>query len=380
MSLGEVMWHYAQGGAQQGPVPHGELCALFASTELPLDTHVWRPGMPDWAEASTIDEFRGVYGKGFGPRAADPPPLPANAQGRLTLDPVAPVAGPAIPLAPAHPRASIACELERAERHDAHWNDLPYARPWVRFWARSFDMNLVLLVVVWVSRPWLAGREPTPLDHIVLGVTTLLVTIPACALQLWLFGTTAGKALFRTSVLTEGGRRPTLGEALGRELRVFVFGQALFLPLFNFFANLTAWSTLQADGVTSWDRVLGLAVRHRRMGLHRWALWPVACVVIQVGQVMAMLPVDYSDAGARLASRAGLGSGGGIAISPVSPDPTTQPAPAPGGTGRRPRVLTVPTAPNEYSTEKVIIKPVAPTSRPARPARPQRVAATPPAD
>ena len=97
----ESMWHYAQGGATHGPVPHAEMCALFASAELPLDTLVWREGTDAWVAASTVDDFRGVYGRGFGPRKTDPPQLPADARGRPGLYPVAPAPAPDIALAPA---------------------------------------------------------------------------------------------------------------------------------------------------------------------------------------------------------------------------------------------------------------------------------------
>src|SRR5687767_1425443 len=61
------MWHFAQDGAAQGPISHSELCEIFAASQMPLETQVWTAGMPGWVAASTIDDFRGIWGKGFGP-------------------------------------------------------------------------------------------------------------------------------------------------------------------------------------------------------------------------------------------------------------------------------------------------------------------------
>jgi uncharacterized RDD family membrane protein YckC len=371
------MWHYAQGGASHGPVPHAELCRLFAAAELPLETHVWSPGMPEWAEASTIDEFRGVYGKGFGPRRYDPPPLPANARGAPNLTPIAPAPAPEIPLGPPLARASLTPEIDRATRARDDDGDAPLARPWVRWWARWLDVWLLALVVVY-AWPEIYVRPRWQLRLADIAVS--FVATFWFALQLWLFGTTPGKAFFRISVRTREGLRPTFEQALGRELRQWMNGQAFGIPLLNLVAGIVGYSTLKSEGSSSWDHASGLVVRHRPVGVVRALAYPVVVVVLGAA-MFRNLPTEngrrfreyLADATPRWPSA------DAIRITPSAPPPESPPESADQRPPPRSRVLTVPAAPNEYSTEKVIIKPMVPSTRPSKLPRP-RVATAPPAD
>jgi uncharacterized RDD family membrane protein YckC len=388
--VGEVMWHYAQGGASEGPVPHARLCALFAGEELPLDTHVWRPGMSEWAEASTVEEFRGVFGRGFGPRAADPPPLPANARGRLDLTPIAPAPATEIALGPPLARASLAGEMDRATRpRDQEWTQAPLARPWVRWWARWLDMWLLTLALVYAA-PQVYTWPRWQLYLVQVGVTGLAVL--AYALQLCLFGTTAGKAILGITVRSADGRRPTFAQAFERELLHWVNGQALCIPLLNVVAAICGYSTLKSEGASSWDRAAGLVVRHRDVGLLRSAAYVIVVAVVGAA-TFSNNPTpsgrrfrEYlADAMPRRTSPDAIsitGSGGEPEWHAAGPQ--TQPLAGAGRSGSKPRLLTLPSEKPPTAGEppsKVSIKPVAPTSRPSRPARPQpRVASAPPAD
>ena len=74
--MAELKWFYQHKGVQQGPISHEDLCALFASKELPLETRVWREGMAQWVDATTVTDFRDIWGKGFmRPQPATAPPL-----------------------------------------------------------------------------------------------------------------------------------------------------------------------------------------------------------------------------------------------------------------------------------------------------------------
>jgi hypothetical protein len=60
-------WYYTTGGQQAGPVSWDDLRALAAQRKIAPGDHVWKEGMPEWAEARTVAGL--IPAKG-------PPPLP----------------------------------------------------------------------------------------------------------------------------------------------------------------------------------------------------------------------------------------------------------------------------------------------------------------
>ncbi|MBY0460030.1 MAG: DUF4339 domain-containing protein, partial [Gemmataceae bacterium] len=46
-------WYYTTGGQQAGPVSWDDLRALAAQRKIAPGDHVWKEGMPEWAEART---------------------------------------------------------------------------------------------------------------------------------------------------------------------------------------------------------------------------------------------------------------------------------------------------------------------------------------
>jgi len=50
-------WHFAVEGNQQGPVTEADLKAYLAAGNLPPETLVWKPGMAQWAPASSLPEL-----------------------------------------------------------------------------------------------------------------------------------------------------------------------------------------------------------------------------------------------------------------------------------------------------------------------------------
>jgi len=89
-------WHYHLGSDQHGPVSFEELQGLAASQQLTPSTLVWKDGMAEWVQASTI--------AGLLPATPPPPPVP-----EAIAPPAAPIAPPAAPIAP--PAAPIAAPI-----------------------------------------------------------------------------------------------------------------------------------------------------------------------------------------------------------------------------------------------------------------------------
>lgn len=68
----QYQWFYAANDQSAGPVSTGQLTEMFSSKTLSPQTLVWRDGLANWTEASTLEQFASV----FAPVAAPtPPPL-----------------------------------------------------------------------------------------------------------------------------------------------------------------------------------------------------------------------------------------------------------------------------------------------------------------
>lgn len=70
--MSDKVWYIAVGGQQQGPFSLAELQPRFQSGELAAGTHVFTPGMDNWATAGERPEFASALGDD----AAPPPPAP----------------------------------------------------------------------------------------------------------------------------------------------------------------------------------------------------------------------------------------------------------------------------------------------------------------
>jgi len=83
------------------------------------------------------------------------------------------------------------------------------------------------------------------------------------------FGTTPGKALFRTRlVLGESQSIPYL-MALSRSFKVWWRGLAAGFPFINLLTLTHAETDLNTDSITSWDREGGFIVTHEKIGVLR---------------------------------------------------------------------------------------------------------------
>ncbi len=67
----QPQWFIAENNMQTGPYSETALPQLVSAGRLKPATLVWKNGMPQWAEASTVQELKHLFG-------AVPPPLPAQ--------------------------------------------------------------------------------------------------------------------------------------------------------------------------------------------------------------------------------------------------------------------------------------------------------------
>lgn len=170
------------------------------------------------------------------------------------------------------------------------------ARPWPRYFARSFDYCLIAMVCFVVLL--LSGMDAKAMQEysflLVWGIALCWVVVEASLLTV--FGTTPGKGLLNISVAQSDGEEMTYSRAFVRSLRVWFFGMGTGLPLFSLIGNLYAYTCLNRYGVTSWDEKGGFTVTQGPVGALRIvcfilavpSIWVVAVGVVIVAKLLGM--------------------------------------------------------------------------------------------
>lgn len=150
--------------------------------------------------------------------------------------------------------------------------NVPRTRPWVRYWARLFDIVLFAFPAGFVLGVIAPELFLEPGGEWTLGLMVLLAWAFAEAAFLSAFGTTPGKWWFRIHLVPASGRRFSFGAALSRSLKVWFRGLGMGLPLVTIGALILAWYRLRGNGITSWDREEGVRVEHGTVGALRAAV------------------------------------------------------------------------------------------------------------
>lgn len=159
-------------------------------------------------------------------------------------------------------------------------------RPWIRYWARMFDLivfGLALGSGLGVVAPDLFSGS---VGDQLFGVALLLAWVFVEALLLSSFGTTPGKWLFRVR-LTRATGPMSYSAALGRSVKVWVQGLAAGLPIISVVALIYAHTSLTRDSITAWDKDGGFVVTHDKVGAVR-----VAVAVLVFLLVIVLIAID----------------------------------------------------------------------------------------
>lgn len=142
-------------------------------------------------------------------------------------------------------------------------------RPWVRYWARMFDLCLFGLpagfLLVFLA-PQVFSQKGT--DSL-LWILLLFAWIPIESLLLSAFGSTPGKWLFRIKLLYREGSEIPYSVALSRSSKVWWRGLGIGFPLISLITLAVAYRRLTRNSVTSWDREDKFVVSHERIGMPR---------------------------------------------------------------------------------------------------------------
>jgi len=159
----------------------------------------------------------------------------------------------------------------------------PQVRPWIRFWARSFDLYSWALLIAIVS----AFAFPAVLEirDAILGLLIAFTYMFVEPLLLSTWGTTPGKALLRIRLRKADGRKPGYGAALERSFYVWTRGIGLGVPLIGLITQLLAYNRLKDKGVTSWDQACDFRVAHQVVGAPRAAI--AVAIFLALGALIA---------------------------------------------------------------------------------------------
>lgn len=155
----------------------------------------------------------------------------------------------------------ITTELEQEKSLNSH------VRPWVRYWARMFDIYLYSLffgLAIGIIAP-----DVLEMPGIILGLLVMLSWVLQESMLLSSWGTTPGKWLFKTHLRDASGNKLKLPQAAGRSLAVWIKGLGLGIPIVTLFTLLSAKSELTNQGITSWDKDGSFVVTHKTIGAIR---------------------------------------------------------------------------------------------------------------
>lgn len=186
------------------------------------------------------------------------------------------------------------------------WSSLsPY--PWRRWAARLVD-GIVLGGLFWFAIPmavaltapdaWFA-IEPILYAQwfpLVENMISLAVLVPVFAILIGVSGFTPGKLLFGVRVLSRDESPIGFVAALVRELRVWVIGYALGIPLVALFAMWKSKTDLEDRRATYWDKEGRHVVYYRPEGALQTTLAIVGIAVIVGGLVLFRILATMEEA------------------------------------------------------------------------------------
>jgi len=236
-------WHFHDGTQQRGPISKADLLTLKAEGKIGPNTLVWSQGMDGWKPVGEMPE--------------------------LAISPVDSV--------PLEREASVSPYAPPASSSEVHvdWEDYtpsgPQIRPWVRYWARTFDylfFSILVGAVLGVVAPELIEEKSETL----LGFVLLFAYCFVEPLMLATFGTTPFKALLRVRVRNNDGSKLSYLQGLQRTFSVLLFGQGLGIPLVALITCIVAYGRLTNQGITRWDASGGYVVSHQTVQWWRWLI------------------------------------------------------------------------------------------------------------
>ena len=139
-------------------------------------------------------------------------------------------------------------------------------RPWVRYWARMFDIYLAAIVGGMAVGIFYPDAFNEPGSDQLFGLAVVFAWVFIESLFLSTAGSTPGKWLFKIHLIPSSGEKPDYSTALSRSFKVWWRGLGIGFPLVSLITLIVAHGKLTKNGITSWDRDDGFTVTHERIG------------------------------------------------------------------------------------------------------------------
>ena len=151
-----------------------------------------------------------------------------------------------------------------------------YPRPFVRYFARAIDMALCLLISDLI---FCAGFKINPLLSTNLMMPWLILSYAIMfsvePFFLHFFGTTPGKFIFGTKILSADGSRLSIGAGYKRSFLLLRSGYGFVIPFYNLYRMVRSFSECRIGLMLSWDRGIRIE-KQQRIGAGRIAAF-LAC-------------------------------------------------------------------------------------------------------
>ena len=174
--------------------------------------------------------------------------------------------------------------------------------PWRRYGARSIDLlsngligGVLLGAIFYAVAPLTADRFFTNLnpllDMLITAFTGCLITGAIIGFS----GTSVGKWIFGIKVTNPNGKPIGVLNGIKRDLGVYVKGLAMGIPFLTLITLIIAYTNLNKDGTTSWDKNGGYVVSHRPNGGKQYLLNTIgiALIVFLMGFTRLLTSMSY---------------------------------------------------------------------------------------
>ena len=219
-----IVWYYAAGKDQKGPVDDDEIRGLIKSGQINRETLVWHEGMDAWQRAADHPDLSKIF--------STPPPVPVASPPKLPP----PIFNPPV----------VKQGVEIA------------SRPWPRFWARFIDNLIFVPLFGFGIGLWAVLYAPdiylqiVTMNGVLFGVLLLPLVALFLALCMIVAGTTPGKAIVGVHVPVGQGRS-RIKFYLLREFKVWAAGLGLGIPFVALFTQVRQYRLLAAGKAASYD-------------------------------------------------------------------------------------------------------------------------------
>ncbi|MBL8765747.1 MAG: RDD family protein [Planctomycetes bacterium] len=162
----------------------------------------------------------------------------------------------------------------------------PFAGPWRRYLARSLDCTVGAGLTMYAAIAALGLVDVSKIDfdsrlvQQTVGMMAILISLAIDAAIYGVFKSTIGKALLRIRVVDATGARLSVAAYAKRNLRVWVSGFGLGIPLITLIAMLRQYGRLKARKPATYDEGLRTRVLGESVGVLRVASAIVLYLVV----------------------------------------------------------------------------------------------------